>query len=65
MVKIIFDTSRHQEARVEMRQVFSPRQINVLDLVSEGLNNKDIARCLMVWRENLPGMRGAQSEQRS
>jgi DNA-binding CsgD family transcriptional regulator len=46
MVKMMFDTSRHQEAGAEMRQLFSPRQIDVLDLVSEGLKNKEIARCL-------------------
>jgi DNA-binding NarL/FixJ family response regulator len=46
MVKIMFETSRHQKAGAEMRQLFSPRQIDVLDLVSEGLKNKDIARCL-------------------
>lgn len=46
MVKIMIDTSKHQEAGAEMSHLFSPRQIDVLDLVSEGLKNKEIARCL-------------------
>ena len=46
MVKMMFNTSRHQEVGAEMRQLFSPRQIDVLDLVSEGFKNKEIARCL-------------------
>jgi DNA-binding CsgD family transcriptional regulator len=29
-----------------MSHLFSPHQIDVLDLVSEGLKNKEIARCL-------------------
>jgi DNA-binding CsgD family transcriptional regulator len=46
MVRIMIDTSKHLEAGAEMRQLFSPRQIDVLDLVSEGLKNKEIARYL-------------------
>jgi DNA-binding CsgD family transcriptional regulator len=46
MVKIMIDTSKHHEAGAEMRQLFSPRQIDVLDLVSEGLKNKEIGRYL-------------------
>jgi DNA-binding NarL/FixJ family response regulator len=46
MVKMMFDTSRHQEAGAEMRQLFSPSLIDVLALVSEGLKNKGIAQCL-------------------
>jgi DNA-binding NarL/FixJ family response regulator len=46
MVKMMFNTSSHQEVGAEMRQLFSPRQIDVLDLVSEGFKNKEIARCL-------------------
>ena len=46
MVKMMIDTSKHQEAGAEMRHLFSPRQIDVLDLVSEGLKNKGIARYL-------------------
>jgi len=46
MVKMMIDTSTHHEAGAEMRQLFSPRQIDVLDLVSEGLKNKEIGRYL-------------------
>jgi DNA-binding CsgD family transcriptional regulator len=46
MVRVMIDTSKHLEAGAEMRQLFSPRQIDVLDLVSEGLKNKEIARYL-------------------
>jgi DNA-binding CsgD family transcriptional regulator len=46
MVKTMIDTSKHQEAGAEMSHLFSPHQIDVLDLVSEGLKNKEIARCL-------------------
>ena len=46
LVKVMIDTSKHQEAGAEMSHLFSPRQIDVLDLVSEGLKNKEIARCL-------------------
>jgi DNA-binding CsgD family transcriptional regulator len=46
VVKMMLDASRHQEVGAEMRQLFSPRQIDVLDLVSEGLKNKEIAVCL-------------------
>jgi DNA-binding NarL/FixJ family response regulator len=46
MVKVMIDTSKHQKAGAEMCQLFSPRQIDVLDLVIEGLKNKEIARCL-------------------
>ena len=46
MVKTMIDTSKLQEAGAEMSHLFSPRQIGVLDLVSEGLKNKEIARCL-------------------
>jgi DNA-binding CsgD family transcriptional regulator len=46
MVKMMIDTSKHQEAGAEMSHLFSPHQIDVLDLVSEGLKNKEIARCL-------------------
>jgi DNA-binding NarL/FixJ family response regulator len=46
MVKMMIDTSEHQEAGAEMSHLFSPHQIDVLDLVSEGLKNKEIARCL-------------------
>ena len=46
MVKMMIDTSKHQEAGAEMSHLFSPRQIDVLDLVSEGLKNREIARCL-------------------
>ena len=45
LVKMMIDASAHQETGVEMRQLFNPRQIEVLDLVSEGLKNKEIA-----WR---------------
>ena len=46
MVKTIIDTSKHREGGAEMRHLFSPHQIDALDLVSEGLKNKEIARCL-------------------
>jgi DNA-binding CsgD family transcriptional regulator len=46
MVKTIIDTSKNQEGGAEMRHLFGPHQIDVLDLVSEGLKNKEIARCL-------------------
>jgi DNA-binding CsgD family transcriptional regulator len=46
MVRTMIDTSKHQEAGAEMNHLFSPHQIDVLDLVSEGLKNKEIARCL-------------------
>jgi DNA-binding CsgD family transcriptional regulator len=46
LVKVMIETSKHQEAGAEMSHLFSPRQIDVLDLVSEGLKNKEIARCL-------------------
>jgi DNA-binding CsgD family transcriptional regulator len=46
MVKMMIDTSKHHEAGAEMSHLFSPHQIDVLDLVSEGLKNKEIARCL-------------------
>jgi DNA-binding CsgD family transcriptional regulator len=46
MVKMMIDTSTHHEAGAEMRQLFSRRQIDVLDLVSEGLKNKEIGRRL-------------------
>ena len=46
MVKTMIDISKHQEAGAEMSHLFSPHQIDVLDLVSEGLKNKEIARCL-------------------
>jgi DNA-binding CsgD family transcriptional regulator len=48
MVKTMIDTSDHQEAGAEMSHLFSPHQIDVLDLVSEGLKNKEIARCLSI-----------------
>ena len=46
VVKMMLDASRHQEGGAEMRQLFSPRQIDVLELVGEGLNNKEISRRL-------------------
>jgi DNA-binding CsgD family transcriptional regulator len=46
MVRMMIDTSKRQEAGAEMSHLFSPHQIDVLDLVSEGLKNKEIARCL-------------------
>jgi DNA-binding NarL/FixJ family response regulator len=46
LVRMMIDTSKHQEAGAEMSHLFSPRQIDVLDLVSEGLKNKEIARRL-------------------
>jgi DNA-binding NarL/FixJ family response regulator len=46
MVKMMLDTSKCQDAGAEMSHLFSTRQIDVLDLVSEGLKNKEIARCL-------------------
>lgn len=46
MVKTMIDTSKYQEVGAEMSHLFSPHQIDVLDLVSEGLKNKEIARCL-------------------
>jgi DNA-binding CsgD family transcriptional regulator len=46
MVKTIIDTSKHQEGAAEMRHLFSPHQIDVLDLVREGLKNWEIVRCL-------------------
>jgi DNA-binding NarL/FixJ family response regulator len=48
LVKMMIDTSKHQEAGAEMSHLFSQHQIDVLDLVSEGLKNKEIARCLSV-----------------
>jgi len=46
MVKTMIDTSTLQEAGAEMSHLFSPHQIDVLDLAGEGLKNREIARCL-------------------
>ena len=46
LAKMMIDTSKHQEAGADMSHLFTPHQIDVLDLVSEGLKNKEIARCL-------------------
>jgi hypothetical protein len=37
MVKMMIDTSKHQEAGAEMSHLFSPHQIDVLDLIELSL----------------------------